>query len=400
MKAMPWKKRGVMEERLRFVDEWNSGDCNMAELCRYYGVTRQTGYKWIERYELGGAKGLEDLSRAPKHQPNAVSEKVEEQVIAVRREHPFWGARKILGWLQRHRGNEQWPVLSTIGSILQRNGLTAPRTRRRSARRSSEPLAHADGPNRVWCADYKGWFRTRDGERIDPLTITDAYSRYLLRCQTVKAADAVHSKPIFEAAFREYGLPEKMRTDNGAPFASNGDSGLTSLSVWWIKLGIRSERITPGKPSQNGRHERMHRTLKQETAAPPAGNRRQQQKSFDAFRREYNEERPHEALGQVPPASVYKASPRCFPERLPELEYAGEWECRRVSDAGQFRWKSAYVFVSHALKDEVIGLEPILDGTWRVWFSFYELGVLDEEKCKIWRPEQWAKRQQRNSERK
>ena len=394
---MPWKECGVLEERFRFVDEWNSGDWNMAELCRIYGVTRKTGYKWVERYEWSGMNGLQDLSRAPICHPNEVSEESEEEILAVRGKHPFWGARKIHAWLlQAHPGREL-PVVSTIGGILRRNGLTAPRKRRRSARPASEPLAHANGPNTVWCADFKGWFRTADGERIDPLTITDAYSRYLLRCQVVKAADSVHSKPVFEAAFREYGLPERMRTDNGAPFASNGDSGLTALSVWWIKLGIRPERIEPGKPEQNGRHERMHRTLKEATAAPPAANRRCQQARFDAFRREYNEQRPHEALGQVQPASVYRTSTRLFPERLAEPEYPREWKTKPVSPGGQFRWYGERVFVAHALTGELIGLEPIEGGNWRVWFSWYPVGILESAKGKIWRPDQWLKRQRREA---
>jgi len=248
-------------------------------------------------------------------------------------------------------------------------------------------LAQAGECNAVWCADYKGWFRTRDGTRIDPLTITDAYSRYLFRCQALDAADYAHSKPVFEAAFREYGLPERMRTDNGAPFGSNGESGLTGLSVWWIKLGIVPERIEPGKPQQNGRHERMHRTLKQETATPPARSRRKQQERFDDFRREYNEERPHAALEQKPPATYYQASPRAYPERIGEVEYPADWEVRRIAGAGQIRWSGEYVFVSHALQGERVGLEQIDDEHWRVWFSFYQIGVLDAAKMAIRRPE-------------
>jgi hypothetical protein len=248
-------------------------------------------------------------------------------------------------------------------------------------------LAHASESNRVWCADYKGWFRTGDGQRIDPLTITEAFSRYLLRCQAVKTADTAHSRPIFEAVFREYGLPERIRTDNGPPFASNGKSALTALSVWWIKLGIRPERIDPGKPQQNGRHERMHRTLKEGTATPPAADRRRQQERFNAFRHEFNQERPHEALGQVPPAQRYVASSRPYPARLAEPEYPENWQSRRVSERGQFRLWSDNVFASHALKGESVGLEPLEDGCWRVWFSFYELGVLDQ-RGKIWRRDQ------------
>src|ERR1017187_5438800 len=342
---MPWKECGVREERFRFVDEWNSGDWNMAELCRIYGVTRKTGYKWVERYELGGMDGLRDLSRAPLRHSNEIPEKVEEQGIAVREEHPFWGARKIRAWLVRAYPGQAVPVVSTIGSVLHRNGLTVPRKRRRSARPQSEPLAHASGPNVVWCADFKGWFRTADGRRIDPLTITDAYSRYLLRCQAVSAADYRHSKPIFEAAFREYGLPERIRTDNGAPFGSNGDSGLTGLSVWWIKLGIRPERIEPGKPQQNGRHERMHRTLKAETTRPPSNSRLAQQRRFDHFRQEFNFERPHEALEMQTPASRYTASARAMPDKLPPLDYPESFEVRYVSANGGIRWNRQWVNV-------------------------------------------------------
>jgi putative transposase len=294
-KHMPWKEHGVMEERFCFVQEWKSGDWNMRELCQFYGVARGTGYKWVERYESGGVDGLRDLSRAPHRHPNEVTTEIEDLVISVREKHPSWGAAKIHARLKREHGDKNIPVESTIGAILKRNGLTVCRKRRRTSRRASEPLAHAGAPNAVWCADYKGWFRSADGTRIDPLTISDAYSRYLFRCQAIKAADYAHSKPVFEAAFREYGLPERLRTDNGAPFGSNGESGLTGLTVWWIKLGITPEHIAPGKPQQNGRHERMHRTLKLEATKPAAPNVLQQQARFDAFVARYNDERPHQA---------------------------------------------------------------------------------------------------------
>jgi putative transposase len=376
-----------MEERFRFAEEWMSGDWSMAELCRFYGVTRGTGYKWIDRYEAGGLEALEDQSRAPHRHPNAISTEMEELVISMREKHPSWGAPKIHARLERDHANQNIPVESTIGAILKRNGLTVSRKRRRKSRQANEGLAQAGEANAVWSADYKGWFRTKDGTRIDPLTISDAYSRYLFRCQALAAADYIHTKPVMEAAFREYGLPERMRTDNGAPFGSNGESGLTRLTVWWIKLGIVPEHIAPGKPQQNGRHERMHRTLKQETAKPPASDRRAQQERFDKFRQEYNEERPHEALGQKTPASYYQASPRAYPERLREVEYPADWKVRRVAPAGQIRWSGEYVFLAHALDGERVGLEQIDDRHWRVWFSFHQLGVLDEDKLAIRRPE-------------
>lgn len=372
-----------MEERFRFIEEWRSGDWSLSELCRFYGVTRATGYKWVERFAKSGLEGLRDLSRAPHRHPNEVSSKMEDLVIGLREEHPSWGAPKIRARLRRDHAEQDIPAESTIGAILKRNGLTVNRKRRRTSRPASEPLAHAGAPNTVWCADYKGWFRTGDGTRIDPLTISDAYSRYLLRCQALAAADYAHSKPVFEAAFQEYGLPQRIRTDNGAPFGSNGESGLTGLSVWWIKLGIVPEHIEPGKPQQNGRHERMHRTLKQETASPPAANRRRQQERFDQFRREYNQERPHQALGQKTPDSYYQASLCSYPGRLREVEYPADWQVRSVAGGGQIWWHRERVFVAHALAGEPVGLQPIDDRYWRVWFSFYELGILDSAKQMI-----------------
>ena len=384
---MPWKEHGVMEERFRFLEEWKSGEFGLAELCRFYGISRGTGYKWLGRYEARGLEGLRDLSRAPHRHPNEISPEMEEQVIAVRAQHASWGAPKIHSKLASVLGADKVPAESTIGAILKRNGLTVSRQRRRSSRRASEPLAHAEAPNAVWCADYKGWFRTADGTRIEPLTISDAYSRYLFRCQALLKAGYAPSKPVFEAAFREYGLPLRIRTDNGAPFGSNGESGLTGLSVWWIKLGITPERIEPGKPQQNGRHERMHRTLKQETASPAAKTRRAQQQRFDEFRAEYNQDRPHEALGQTPPAHHYQLSSRPYPERLPAIEYPPDWITRCVTAGGKMSWKGEYVFAAHALAGERVGLEQIDEHCWRVWFSSYEVGVLDEVKQQIRRPQ-------------
>ena len=393
---MPWKVREAMELRASFVDEWQSEDWTLAELCRFYEVTRKTGYKWLERYEEEGLVGLADRSRAPRHHPNAISAELEDRIIGLRGQHPRWGARKLRAVLEE-KGEEELAAVSTIGAVLKRNGLTVPRRPRRRARPNAVPVATVSGANETWSADFKGWFRTLDGVRCDPLTISDVHSRYLLRCQAVGAADTFHSQPVFEAAFREYGLPRRMRTDNGAPFGSNGDSGLTTLSVWWIRLGIQPERIEPGHPEQNGRHERMHRTLKEATACPPGQNRRRQQERFDAFRQEYNQERPHEALGQTPPAQHYQPSPRVYPERLAEWEYPSEWQVRRVGRSGQMRWMGHYVFVAHALDGQAVGLQPIDDSHWKVYFHFYEIGVLDGRGLKIGSPERWKKRCQRGT---
>jgi transposase InsO family protein len=391
---MSWKVEKVVEQRLRFVTESEREECSLAELCRQHQIARQTGYKWLERYATGGVEGLWDRPRAPHEHPNEVGEATEQQILAVRAKYPLWGARKIRAHLKRKGCVGVVPATSTIGLILKSHGLTVARRRRPRAAPHSEPLAAADAPNRVWCADFKGWFRTGDGRRCDPLTITDGHSRYLLRCQAVKGEDTVHAKPVFEAAFREYGLPARLRTDNGAPFGSSGDTGLSALAVWWIKLGIYPERIRPGKPQENGRHERMHLTLKQATASPPAWSWREQQRRFDQFREEYNQERPHEALGQVPPALWYQPSGRAWPTRLREVAYDLGVEVRRVEQGGRIRWRGNRVFVSHSLEGEPVGLKPIGTEAWQLYFSFYELGVVEGERTRIWTPEQWRRRQE------
>jgi putative transposase len=268
-----------------------------------------------------------------------------------------------------------------VGDLLRRRGLAVPRRRRAHTPPRTQPLVHADGPNAVWCADFTGWFRTGDGAKCTPVTLSDGYSRYLLRCQAlgeVTETDLV--RPLFEAAFREFGLPGAIRTDNGPPFASTGAGGLSPLSVWWVRLGIRPDRITPGRPSENGRHERFHRTLKAETAAPPAASGRAQQRAFDRFRHCYNEERPHEAIGQRPPAQFYTPSARPFSSHLPDLAYPPNWEVRRVRQNGQVRCGRGWVYVSATLAGERVGLAPVADGWWELSFGPVPLGRLDERR--------------------
>jgi len=366
-----------VDERKSLVIEVEEGDFSIAELCRRYSVSRETGYTWLRRYRNGGVEELTDHSRAPQVHPNQMSDEVAEAVLAARRDHPHWGPRKLKRWLTDRKPNQAWPATSTIGALLKREGLTVPRRRRRRTPPYEQPFAACTQANAVWCADFKGWFRTSDGQRCDPLTISDATTRYLLRCQAVAGADGEHVRAVFEAAFREYGLPEAVRTDNGAPFATRGLGGLSRLSIEWIKLGIQPERIQPGHPEQNGRHERMHRTLKAETASPPAENRRAQQRRFDRFRTEYNEERPHEALGQHTPASLYVPSYRIYPSRVAEVEYPADMVVRKVRPSGAMKWSGVEVFVSDVLEGEYVGLAPIDDRYYRMYFAHLALAVFD-----------------------
>lgn len=389
---MGWKVKDVQEQRFGFIEEYEREDLSLSALCRGHGISRPTAYKWIERYEEEGLCGLQDRSRAPHHRAREIGEGMKALILAVKAKHAFWGARKIVGHLEAQSPAQEWPAVSSVGELLKQHGLTMARKRRARPEGANHPLAHADESNRVWSVDFKGWFRTGDGQRCDPLTLTDNYSRYLLRCQALRAETTVNVKPVMEAAFREYGMPERIRSDNGAPFGSHGSSGLTALSVWWIRLGIVPERIEPGCPQQNGRHERMHLTLKQETINPPAATLRKQQQRFDAFRQEYNQERPHEALEQKPPAQWFRASRRPYPGRLPEMEYPSGWRVRRVCSGGKFRHGGQLRFISHALVGELIGLEPMDDRYWQSWFGSYLLGVLDQTKECIYTPGEWQRR--------
>src|SRR6202453_3446847 len=377
---MPWKASSVMDERVRFVMEQARGLHTMTELCEMYDIARETGYYWLRRYQQGGLEALRDRDRTPRQHPNQTVGEIEEAVLQLRRAHMSWGPRKLKRVLERDKPQRPWPATSTIGAMVAREGLVVPRKKRRRTPPYTQPFAAADGPNRVWCADFKGWFQTRDGERIDPLTISDACSRYLLRCQAVEKMDYARVRAIFESAFRECGLPGAIRTDKGAPFASRAVAGLSRLAVWWMKLGIVPERIAAGHPEQNGRHERMHRTLKQETASPPAANRRAQQRAFDHFRREYNEERAHEALGLETPSAVYTPSARAYPARVPEPEYGS---VRRVGPRGVFSWKHQHVFLTETRIGESIGLQSVDERFYTVYFAAFPIAGFDSHRLLI-----------------
>jgi putative transposase len=373
---MPWKATNVMDERTMMISDYLSGNLSIAEIARRRGVSRRTAHKWIARYEAESVTGLQDRSRAPHRHPNAVTAGMERLILEWKAKYPLWGAPKIHSKLQ---GQTDCPAESTVSNILQRHGLTRQMRRRARAKPTAGALASPLGPNALWCVDFKGWFLTGNGRRCDPLTISDAYSRYLLCCQGLSGFTGRRVvQPLFERVFREYGLPTAIRSDNGAPFASVGLGGLSRLSVWWLRLGIGLERIAPGHPEQNGRHERMHRTLKEAVLHPPRRNLAAQQQAFDAFRSEYNEERPHEALNQHVPGSVYEPSRRDYPPRLAEPEYPVMWEKRGVRSNGEIRWQGKLVYLSQALIGQWVGLKPESDGIWRVHFMGEELGRLDE----------------------
>lgn len=383
---MPWKETYPLGERERFIEDWIGGGAqNVAALCRLYGISRKTGYKWLERFREGGLANLEDRSHAAHRQPRRIAEPVERRLIQARRKHPSWGPKKLKAWLEAREPEESWPAASTIGEALKRAGLVRKRKRvRRLGEAAPSPLGEAAAPNDVWSIDYKGQFRTGDGSLCYPLTVVDAHSRYLLDCAALGGTTYESARRRLEGLFHERGLPRRIRSDNGTPFASSGTARLSRLNVWWWKLGIAVERIEPGKPQQNGRHERMHRTLKAETTRPPAANRNRQQHKFDRFRREYNDERPHEALGQRPPAAVYQTSAREFPKKLTDPEYPGHWERRRVRPDGRVKFQGWKYFLSEALARESVGLVEVDEDVWQIWFGPVEIALFDAVNRELW----------------
>jgi putative transposase len=375
---MPWKETSPMIERLQFIHDSQSGLYVMSELCERYGISRKTGYKWLERFEEDGKRGLGDRSRAPKHCPHRIDEPVAKAICDARLAHPTWGPRKLLSWLGERHPRMPLPAISTAGDLLQREGLVKKRVRRRRHLHPGVLPASALQPNDLWTSDFKGQFRTGNGVYCYPLTVADLHSRMLLGCDALLSTKGRDAIPCFKRLFQDNGLPAAIRTDNGVPFASNGLHGLSRLNVWWMRLGIVHQRIHPASPQENGAHERMHRTLKREATRPAAANCRRQQLVFDDFRRRYNQERPHESLGDRTPASTYHPSPRPFPGRLPTIEYPGHFQVRFVCNAGTFRFKNKLIFIANALKQNHIGLDEVDDGIWSIYFSTTLLARMDE----------------------
>ena len=375
---MPWLETAPMEQRERFIRDWQLGLYTMTELSARYDVSRKTGYKWLERFDEGGRQALGDRSRAPHHCPHRISEETAHLICAARRQHPTWGPGKLLDWLEPRHLDRTWPAISTAGDLLVRKDLVKKRRRRRTFTHPGVVPATTTQPNDLWTADFKGQFRTGDGIYCYPLTIADLHTRYLLGCQGLLSTNGAGVQPVFDRLFRTDGLPRAIRTDNGVPFATVAIHGLSALNVWWLRLGIQHQRIQPAHPQQNGAHERMHKTLKAEAIRPPRSRLATQQRAFNRFRDEYNEERPHQSLRGRTPGSLYAPSARTYTGELPPFEYPGHFIVKRVTNAGTFRFKKRVLFIANGLIHHTVGLEEIHDGIWSIYFCRVLIGRLDE----------------------
>ena len=376
---MPFKETCPMEERIALFGEYETGAFTVGELCRRYGISRQTFYVWKRRRESGQPRWFEDLSHAVERCPHATPARFAQRIIATRQRFAHFGPKKIKARLERDAPEVDWPAASTIGDILKREGLVEARRRRRRAIAQGEMVAPATAANEEWAIDFKGWFRTKDGMRCDPLTITDAASRYLIEVRIVEPTWA-GVRGACEWVFDEVGLPAAIRSDNGSPFGSAGAGGLSALSVWWLKLGIEPRYIAPSSPQDNGRHERMHRTLKAHTSKPAAANASEQQERFDCFRAHYNEERPHEALGQAPPVTRWRPPARTLPARLDDPWYDANHQVRRVRPLGDIKWRGEHVFIGEAFAGELVGIAEHDTGASIVRFCNRDLGVIDRQR--------------------
>jgi transposase InsO family protein len=371
----------MMDNRIKLIGDWLDL-VPVVELAERYGVSRKTAHKWIGRYREEGLSGLRERSSAPLQHGGTTPPALVEAIIAKKKDHLSWGPLKIVARLSELQPETAWPAASTAGEILKRAGLVKPRARRNRAPPTPGDLTFPAHPNHVWAADHKGWSRLGNRKRCEPLTVTDSFSRFLIALEACESTSLAEARPIFERAFEEYGLPETIRSDNGSPFASVGVTGLTQLSVWWIKLGIRHERIAPGRPQQNGRHERFHLTLK-EAMEPSPPDRAAQAARFEAFRLEYNEERPHQALGQTPPARHYIPSPRALPSRLPEPDYPSDAKIRRVRSTGDIRWAGALLYVSEALIGELVAIEETEIGELKMRFYDKPIAIIDTRRKRL-----------------
>ena len=381
---MPWLETQAVEQRFRFVMDVKAGMYTLSELSKRYGVSRQTAYKWWNRYKQEGLEGLTDRSRIPHYCPHKTPPELEREIVQLRKRHPTWGPVKIIQHLEKLRPQLPLPAFSTAGEILKRHGLIKPRRRRRRWAHPGRPIVEIRNCNDVWTADFKGEFKTGNGQWCYPLTILDPYSRYLLACSAKTSTQHTGAMPVFEQLFRRCGLPQQILTDNGAPFSSTALCGLSRLAVWWIKLGIQPLRIQPGQPQQNGRHERMHRTLKAETTRPATGTLPAQQQRFDRFQRYYNQKRPHQALDGRTPSDLYRPSSRPYPHQPPQLEYPAHFLVRKVNKIGRIKLKSRSLFLSNTLNGECVGLEEIDDAIYSIYLGHVLLARFDWREWKIY----------------
>ncbi len=381
---MPWLETRAVEQRVCFVMDLEKGMYTLKELSDRYGISRPTAYKWWRRYQRHGVEGLKDRSRAPRRRPYKTDPEIEGRIVGWRKKHPGWGPKKIIQHLEKSIPRRDLPALSTVGEILKRNGLIKPRRRRRKWAHPGRPVVQMQDCNDVWTADFKGEFKTGNGKLCYPLTVLDPHSRYLLACQVKTSTRCCGVVPVFEQLFHRWGVPRHILTDNGVPFCTTALCGLSRLSVWWIKLGIQPVRIEPGKPQQNGRHERMHRTLKDDTARPPAASLSAQQRRFDRFRDYYNRDRPHQALQGRTPSDLYTPSPRPFRKPASRLEYPAHFLVRKVNKVGSIKIQSRALFLSNTLCGERVGLEEVNDGIYSIFLGHVLLARFDRRNWKIY----------------
>ena len=370
---MPWKGVTVSEERQRFLEDYRLNYYTVTDLADRFGISRKTAHKWIDRFEEAGQSGFHELSRRPRTCPWQTDPAIVKAIADLRLAHPRWGPATLLHLLRRRHPRARFPSVSTAARILAREGFVRPRRRYRRAHPGC-PKSIPQGPNDIWAADYKGQFRLKNGQYCFPLTVSDLASRYLLGVDAHPAISLERSLEHFRRLFEAFGLPNRIRTDNGVPFASSALARLSTLSVWFIKLDIYPELIEPGRPQQNAVHERMHRTLKQEATIPPASSLPSQQRRFDRFRDEFNEIRPHQALHMQRPAQLYRPSLRSMPKRLEPYDYPSHYLVRRVSRCGTIRVLSNQIFVSNTLHNDFVGLEEVDDGVYDLYFCFYQIG--------------------------
>lgn len=385
---MPWNKATPEMQRVKFVSDYLDQPVSFSELCRQYGVSRKTGYKWLKRFDEAGIEGLRARTRAPRRHPNETPEDVVLRLLDVRQRHPTWGPRKIVAYLERHEPQLKVPAPSTVGAVLKRHGLVTSRRHRARAAHRDSPLTNAKAPNDVWCADFKGNFslQRKPQKQCHPLTVSDLHSRFLVGVQALGTTKHAHAYPVFLALFREFGLPSVIRTDNGVPFSSRAPGGMSRLAVWWIRLGISPERIEPGHPEQNGSHERMHRTMKAEATKPAERTLMAQQRRFSVWRREFNNVRPHEALNMLTPSDCYSSSSRFYPRRFAKPEYADDDVVRIVRDQGETSFQGRAVQVGKNLAGHPVAFRAVENGRFEVRFFDFVIGKIDLRDKKRLRP--------------